>query len=263
VVLQMDCDTVTSLAAIAFFAGFFDAIAGGGGLITLPALFLTGMDPVAAIGTNKFQAAAASVSAAVAFVRRRLVDWREGKLLMPLAMLGGMAGALFVSLVNKRWLEAAVPLLLMGVAAYFLFNPALRQSMGKARLSITAFSLAVAPLLGFYDGVFGPGVGSFFMVGWVLLCGLPTMRAMGYTKLGNAACNLGALSVFMIKGVIVWPLALAMAAAAFAGAQVGARCAVRVGPRLVRPMIVLVCIALAIKLLSAPANPLRQMIAAW
>lgn len=246
----MDFSTIIGLATVAFLAGFFDAIAGGGGLITLPALLLTGMDPVIAIGTNKFQAAAATVSAAITFARKRLVEWKEVKWLIPLAMAGGMAGALFVSWVDKRWLEAAVPVLLIGVAVYFLFTPAMRETAGKARLSIVAFSLTAAPLLGFYDGIFGPGVGSFFMIGWILLCGLSMMRAISFTKVGNAACNIGALSVFMAKGVVVWPLAITMAIAAFAGAQLGARCVVRVGPRLIRPMIVLVCCALAIKLFS-------------
>ena len=83
------------------------------------------------------------------------------------------------------------------------------------------------------------------------------MRAVGFTKLGNASCNIGSLAIFIAKGVVVWPLALAMALAAFAGAQLGARSAVRVGPKLVRPMIILVCCALAAKLISVPTNPLR------
>lgn len=244
----MDFNMLATLAAVAFFAGFFDAIAGGGGLITLPALLLTGIDPVVAIGTNKFQAAAATVSAAIAFAKKRLVEWREVRWLIPLAMGGGMLGALFVSWLDKRWLEMAVPVLLMGVAIYFLFTPTMRETGGKARLSILAFSLTIAPLLGFYDGIFGPGVGSFFMIGWILLCGLPMMRAISFTKVGNAACNIGALSVFMAKGAVLWPVAITMAVAAFAGAQLGARCAVRVGPRLIRPMMVVVCCALAIKL---------------
>jgi len=95
------------------------------------------------------------------------------------------------------------------------------------------------------------------MVGFISLCGLGMMRAMGFTKLANASCNLGSLSIFITKGVIIWPLAVAMALASFIGAQLGARCAVRVGPRLVKPMLIVVCCALAIKLLSAETNPLR------
>lgn len=127
----MDLDAIAGLAIVAFLAGFFDAIAGGGGLITLPALLLTGIDPVVAIGTNKFQAAAATVSAAITFAKKRLVEWREVKWLIPLAMGGGMVGALFVSWIDKRWLEMAVPILLIGVAVYFLFTPTMRETGGK------------------------------------------------------------------------------------------------------------------------------------
>ena len=172
-------------------------------------------------------------------------------------MLGGAGGAFFVSSINKHWLEACVPVLLILVAIYFAFTPKLATEEGRKRISILLFSFSVAPILGIYDGVFGPGVGSFFLVGFVLLCGLGMMRAMSFTKLANASCNLGSLSIFITKGVIIWPLAVAMALASFAGAQLGARCAVRVGPRLVKPMLIVVCCALAIKLLSTESNPLR------
>lgn len=239
------------LPAIAFCAGFFDAIAGGGGLVTLPALLMAGLDPVSALGTNKFQAAAATVSAAATFARQRLVAWHEVRWLVPCALLGGAGGALLVSLVNRRWLEASVPVLLLGIALYFLRGPALDPGRGRFRLSVAAFSFSVAPVLGLYDGLFGPGVGAFFMAGWLLLCGVPMARAMGLTKWGNAASNLGALSVFAAQGAILWPLAMAMAVAAFAGARLGALWATRIDPRWVRRMMVVVCCALAAKLLLA------------
>lgn len=252
----MTWDLIGVLAAVAFCAGFFDAIAGGGGLITLPALFLSGVEPLSAIATNKFQAAAATISATVAFARKGMIEWREGRFLILCGVLGGLSGALLVSSVNKRWLEAFVPVMLIFVALYFSFSSRLLNEARSQRVSILAFSFIIAPVLGFYDGIFGPGVGSFFMVCFVLLCGLGMMRAMSFTKLANASCNLGSLAIFITKGVIFWPLAIAMALASFAGAQIGARAAVRVGPRLVRPMLIVVCCALAIKLLSIESNPL-------
>ncbi len=98
------------------------------------------------------------------------------------------------------------------------------------------------------------------MMSFMFFCGLDMMKAMSFTKLANASCNIGALFIFITKGVIIWPLALAMAIASFIGAQLGARCAVKVGPRLVRPMLILVCCVLAIKLINAEDNPLRVMI---
>lgn len=256
----IDIDVIVMLSMVAFLAGFFDAIAGGGGLITLPALFLAGIDPVSAIATNKFQAASATISATVTFARKGLIEWRQGRILVIFSMLGGASGALLVSVIEKKWLEAAVPILLILVAIYFAFAPKLDLGSGKEKISILLFSLLVAPILGFYDGVFGPGVGSFFMVGFVFLSGLGIMRAISFTKLANASCNLGSLSIFITKGFIIWPLAISMAVASFLGAQLGARFALKIGPRLIKPMLVIVCSILAIKLLNDEKNPLSIML---
>ena len=253
----MSWDVMGVLALVAFCAGFFDAIAGGGGLITLPALLLAGLDPVSAIATNKFQAASATVSATITFARKGLIEWREGRFLVLCGFVGGASGALLVSSIDKHYLEVCVPILLILVAIYFAFSPKLANENRHKKIGILVFSFTVAPVLGFYDGIFGPGVGSFFIVGFVLLCGLGMMKAMSFTKLANASCNLGSLAVFITKGVILWPVAITMALAAFLGAQLGARAAVRVGPRLIKPMLIVVCCALAIKLLSVDSNPLR------
>jgi len=252
----MSWDVIGMLALVAFCAGFFDAIAGGGGLITLPALFLAGLDPISAIATNKFQAASATISATVTFARKGMIEWRQGRFLVVCGFIGGVGGALLVSSIDKRYLEVCVPIMLILVAIYFALSPKLAGEDRRKRIGILLFSFTVAPILGFYDGIFGPGVGSFFIVGFVLLCGLGMMRAMSFTKLANASCNL----VFITKGVIIWPIAIAMALAAFIGAQLGARAAVRVGPRLIKPMLIVVCCALDIKLLSVETNPLRVAI---
>lgn len=251
------------LGAVAMLAGFFDAIAGGGGLITLPALFLSGIDPVAAIATNKLQAASATVSATAAFARKGLIEWRSGWPIALMALLGGGAGALSVSLLPRAALEACVPVLLILVAVYFLFSPKLGNEETRAKVSALTFSALIAPAIGFYDGVFGPGVGSFFMLSFVILLGLGLLRAMSYTKLANASSNIGALIIFMIKGTIVLPIALTMAAGAFIGAQLGARCAVRFGARLIKPLLITICCLMAIKLLWNPDNPLRQAVMGW
>lgn len=158
-----DLYIILALGLVAMIAGFIDAIAGGGGLITLPALLLAGIPPVSAIATNKLQAAAATFSATVSFARKGLIDWKKSLPIAAASFAGGVVGALSVSLVSKDILLAVVPVLLIFVALYFVFSPKLDGSKeGKARMSFFLFGLTVAPLLGFYDGVFGPGVGSFF-----------------------------------------------------------------------------------------------------
>ena len=242
---------------VAFIAGFFDAIAGGGGLITIPALLLAGLDPMTAIATNKLQGAAGSISATASFARKSMIEWREGRFLVLLGFLGGLMGALSVSYVNKQVLEMCIPLFLVLVAIYFFISPWVGCHTIRRPISVAVFSFSVAPLLGFYDGVFGPGVGSFYMVCFVLLCGLPVIRAVSFTKLANASSNIGALFIFLTKGLIVWPIAISMAIGSILGAQLGAWAVVRLGSRMVRPMIVTVCCALAIKLVLMPSNPLH------
>jgi len=260
--LEVDSTLLLALASIALLAGFFDAIAGGGGLITLPVLFIAGLDPLTALATNKFQAASATVSASCAFARRGMLDWRRGRPMALMAFAGGALGALSVSLVPRDLLQAGVPVLLVMVAGYFACSPHLDDSrIRKPRISIALFCVLVAPVIGFYDGVFGPGVGSFFMLACMLLLGQGMLRAVGHSKLLNAACNLGALTVFASTGTILWPLALAMAFCAILGAQLGARCAVYFGPRLIRPLVVCVCCVMATKLLLDAGNPLVEWVA--
>lgn len=256
--MEIEISILLTLVIVALLAGFFDAIAGGGGLLTLPALFIAGVDPLAAMATNKFQASSASASAVWAFARKRMIEWRTDWPMACLSFAGGFAGALSISLLDKAVLESVVPILLIAVAMYFAFSPRLEGQNRRQRMSYIGFTLAVAPVIGFYDGIFGPGTGSFFMVAFTLLLGQHLMQAICRSKLLNASCNLGALSVFTFSGAIIWPLALAMALCAIIGAQLGARCALYFGPRLVKPLLIAVCCLMAIKLLLGDGHPLGE-----
>lgn len=256
--MEIEISTFFLLAIVALIAGFFDAIAGGGGLLTLPALFIAGVDPLAAMATNKFQASSASVSAVWAFARKQMIHWRTDWRAAVLSFAGGVAGALSVSMLDRALLESTVPVLLIAVASYFAFSPKPGDSDRKQRMPRTAFKLTVVPTIGYYDGIFGPGTGSFFLVAFTLLLGQHLMQAICSGKLLNASCNLGALTVFAVDGTIIWPLALAMAACAVIGAQVGARFALYLGPRLVKPLLVTVCCLMAIRLLLGEGQPLGE-----
>jgi uncharacterized membrane protein YfcA len=257
----VDPPVLAALCAVAFSAGCFDAIAGGGGLLTVPALLLAGLDPVTAIATNKVQGASGAVSATAAFARAGQLSWRIGAPTALGAALASVIGALSVRLLARATLDALVPLLLIAIAIYFILSPRLRDADARARMSVAAFSCTLAPAIGFYDGVFGPGAGSFYMIAYVGLLGLGVIKATAHTKLANAASNLGSLGLYAATGAIVWPVGLAMAVFSFAGAQVGSRLALRLGARLIRPMLVVISCAMALKLLSDPANPLRQAFA--
>ena len=258
----VEFELVAALFAVAVVAGCFDAIAGGGGLLTVPALLIAGLDPAAAIATNKLQGAAGTVSATVTFARRGLIAWRSALPFAAVAALASVGGALSVRLLPGRVLDGLVPLLVIGVALYFATARRMGEQDAQARLPAAAFGLAVVPAVGFYDGIFGPGAGSFYMVGFVTLLGHGVIKATAHTKLANAASNLGSLGLFAATGLIVWPLGLAMALGAVLGAQVGSRLAIRLGARLIRPLLVAISCMMALRLLANPANPLRQGLAA-
>jgi uncharacterized membrane protein YfcA len=171
-----------------------------------------------------------------------------------------MGGALCVSLLPRTLLSALVPLLLIGIATYFATARKLRNEDAAARITPAVFALTCAPVVGFYDGVFGPGAGAFYMIGFVTLLGLGIVRATAHTKLANAASNIGSLVLFMSQGAVIWPVGLAMALGAFLGAQAGSLLAMRLGARLIRPLLVVISCAMALRLLSDPANPLRTFV---
>ena len=258
--MVIDPETIAGLFGVAVVAGAVDAIAGGGGLMTLPALLLAGLDPVSAIATNKLQGSAGAVSSTIAFARRRLIHWPDAWKIAVSAGFASVAGALCISLLPRPVLDAAVPILLVGIAVYFATARRMSNEDATARISPNLFALTVAPAVGFYDGVFGPGAGAFYMIGFVTLLGLGVVKGTAHTKLANAASNLGSLALFAIGGHVVWPIGLTMAVGAVLGAQIGSRLAIRLGARLIRPLLVTIACVMALRLLSDPANPLRQAV---
>lgn len=237
------------LVLAAFAAGFIDSIAGGGGLLALPAILLAGAPPVTALATNKLQGLFGTASAAIHYARAGQVDLRSQAGPALLAALAAGGGALLASRLPAEAIRAALPVLLIGVALYFAFRRGLNDEDRAQRLTPSAFNATAVPGLAFYDGVLGPGTGSFYMLGFVTLRGYGLLRATAHTKLLNFASNIGAMAVFALVASPWWLTGLCMGAAQFAGAQLGARLAVRVGARLIRPLLVVTSLALATRLL--------------
>ncbi|RWE85624.1 TSUP family transporter [Mesorhizobium sp.] len=252
--------TVVILGAAAFAAGFVDSIAGGGGLITIPALLLAGFSPVEALGTNKLQGMFGSGSATIHYAAKGHVDLRRQLPSALLALAGSALGALLATFVPGDLLRALLPVLLISIALYFALKPNMGDIDRARRLSPFLFGLILVPIVGFYDGLFGPGAGSFYMLAFVTLAGYGVLKATAHTKLLNFASNIGGFIVFAAAGVVYWKIGLMMGVAQFLGARVGASLAIRNGAKLIKPLLVMVCLALAIKLLADPANPLRTLI---
>lgn len=253
--------TVVVLAFVGLLAGFIDSIAGGGGLLAVPALLSSGLDPLSALATNKLQSTFGSFSAATAYGRARLIDWREAWPMAVTAFAGSIAGAALITVLPTVVLAAVMPVLLILVAIYFAASPRISAEARPARVSTRTFTATAALGVGFYDGCFGPGTGSFFMIGFVALLGFPIMRATAHTKLLNFASNVGGLLFFLLAGGVHVLIGVSMGLGQYIGAQFGARFALRRGARIIRPLLVVVCCAMAVRLLLDPANPLHVMLA--
>lgn len=250
-------ETLLLFALVGLVAGAVDAIAGGGGLVTVPTLILGGLDPISAIATNKLQGTVGTAAATARFARAGALDLRSRETggLAAAAFIGAIVGAGLVSVAPVEAMRALLPALLVAVALYFAFGPRLGDVDRRARLTPAAFAAGVALPVGVYDGVFGPGAGSFYMIGLVALLGLGAARAVARTKLLNLASNLAGLIVFVIAGHVVWSAGLAMSLGTLIGAQVGAGLALRHGVAVVRPLVIVVALLLAFRLALDPAHP--------
>jgi uncharacterized membrane protein YfcA len=247
--MELDALTVILLAGAAFVAGFIDSIAGGGGLITIPALLFAGAGPLVAIATNKVQAIFGAGTAAISYARSGLVSPRTMTRGIVMAAAASALGALVATQIPADVLERAIPVALIGIALFFALKPRIDDSDRHARMSPALFGAIAIPAVGFYDGIFGPGTGSFYMVAFVGLAGYGVLKATAHTKVLNLASNLGAFAVFAVNGAIEWRIGLVMGVAQVAGAWLGSHIAMANGARLIKPVLVTTCIAISLRLL--------------
>ncbi len=247
--MTFEVTTILLLALAAFAAGFVDAIAGGGGLLALPSLLLAGLDPVSALATNKLQGTFGTASATDTFWKKGKLNPRNHIAEVILVFIGASLGVLAIAYAPTHVLNAIMPVLLIAIAIYFALSPRLTDQSSNPRLKPAAFTFGFAPVIGFYDGIFGPGTGSFFMLALVSLFGCGLIDATGRTKLLNFTSNVASLIMFAFGGKIVWTIGLIMGVAQFAGAQFGSHLAIRNGASIIRPLLVVVCIAMAVRLL--------------
>jgi len=257
--MDIGADTIAFLMTAAFIAGMIDAIAGGGGLITIPSLLAAGFPPVPALATNKLQSTFGTAGAVVAFARKGHIDLKRFAAPTIAAFAGSALGAYTLTLIDPGFLAGFLPVLLIAMAIYFMVAPRMSDDDRHSRAGLPLLA-AIALAIGFYDGFFGPGTGSFFTMALVALFGLGLIRAVAHTKLLNFASNLAALAVMVAGGHVLWVPGLAMAVASIVGGQVGAYAAIRFGAGVARPVLILVSLALTAKLLADPENPLTQYI---
>ena len=249
VMATLSYGSIGLLLIAAFVAGVVDAIAGGGGLITVPAFLLAGVPPLQALATNKVQGAFGAATAAVSYAAKGHVQL--GRQLLPAlgAFGAALVGALVVPLIPTDYLRMILPVILIGIALFFALKPGLSDLDRAVRLRPLVFSATFVPLIAFYDGLVGPGAGSFYMIAFVLMAGQGVLKATAHTKLLNLASNLGGLAGFALAGAPLWGLGIAMGVAQMAGARLGALLAMRAGARLIKPLLVITSTSLALRLI--------------
>jgi uncharacterized protein len=240
------------LGSGAFAAGLIDAVVGGGGLIQIPLLLAVfPSTPIAVLfGTNKLASIVGTGGAAIHYARRLDIP-KQIALPATLAALPGAAlGAMAVSLLPPASVRPLVFVLLLLVGLYTFFKPDFGRLEGNGRIrhGVPWFSALLGFLLGFYDGFFGPGTGSFLIFGFVALFGLDMLHASASSKFVNLATNFAALSYFILQDSVMWKVGLVMAACNLVGGQLGARLSLRHGSRFVRLMLLVIVSVLLCKL---------------
>jgi uncharacterized membrane protein YfcA len=244
---SLEFDTYVILFIAAFLASLIDSIAGGGGLLTTPAMLLVGISPLNTLATNKFQSCFGTFTSTYNYYKNGLLTEPRRFLYFFLSFGGSMVGTFLVSRISNEVLESIIPILLISAAVFFILNRGPSTS-NKSSSLIFIFNVIVI-LIGFYDGFFGPGTGSFFVLAFVIIKGISIMEATAITKLLNFASNFAAFIIFALKGYVIWELGLIMAVAQIGGANLGSRFAISNGEKVVRPVLVIVSVLLSIRIL--------------
>jgi len=232
-----------------FAAGLIDSIAGGGGLITVPVLLGIGLPPQVALGTNKLQASFGSGSAMLHFVRAGSVKMDDCWYGILWTAVGSALGVWAVQLLDATLLKLLIPWLLAAIAVYTLFSPRLGAEDSHARLKPGPFYLLFGLSIGFYDGFFGPGTGSFWTVALMMLSGCSMLRATATTKVLNFTSNFVALGFFLAVGQVRFVEGLVMGGGQFLGARVGSKLVIKRGTAFIRPVFIAVVLALVGRLI--------------
>lgn len=243
----------------ALMSGCIDAMAGGGGLISLPALMAAGVPPVMAVGTNKLQSSIGTFGTCVAYARAGHMNLKAYRWPIAAAFVGSVGGAWLLQRVSPSILAGLMPALLIALAAYFTFSPRLSDMDRHSRVGLGVLSLLVG-IVGFYDGFFGPGAGAFYATIFLALGGLGLVRATAQTKAANLASNVAGLLTMIVGGHVLWVAGLAMAVGSIVGGQIGSHLAMRFGSRLIRPLLIIMSLGLTAKMLIDPKNPVHALL---
>ncbi|MGI2260847.1 sulfite exporter TauE/SafE family protein [Shewanella sp. GXUN23E] len=249
--LLSDPSSLAILAAVGFIAGFIDAVVGGGGLLSIPALLTLGLPPHLTLGTNKLASSFSSCMSAWTYYRKQFITpsfWLHAGIA---CMLGAIIGTVTVSVVDNRILEKVLPLIIIIIAIYTALNPKAmgcdkRQPPARPPRRLTQWLHGLP--LGCYDGFAGPGIGAFWTVTASRLYQLPVLHSIGLARAMTFISNVTSLTIFFTLGLVDIPLGLALGGCMMLGAFIGARVAIRFGLPFIRPLFIIIVITIAANL---------------
>jgi uncharacterized protein len=233
----------------AFFAGLVDSIAGGGGIITLPVMLSLGFPPHIALGTNKFQASFGSFTASYYYIKKDVVILKECIAGIIFTLLGSAIGTWTVQQVSSDVLKYIIPFLLVGIIIYSFIKTNLGEIDRRARMNEMIFYFIAGLTFGFYDGFFGPGVGSFWAIAFVVGLGYNLKKATGYTKVMNFTSNVVSLVIFILGGYVIFTAGIVMAVGQIAGSKIGAELVIKRGAKFIRPIFITIVILTTMKII--------------
>lgn len=239
------------LCGAGFLSAFVDAIAGGGGLISVPAYFAVGFPPHFTLGTNKFSSSCSSLTSTIRFTKSGKTDKDILKRILPFTFLGALVGVKTVLLLDSNTLKPIVLILLLGVGVYSFFSKSigLEDNFKGVNKKILIIGSIFSFCMGFYDGFFGPGAGSFMIFGLIKIFGFDFVRASGNAKAMNLTSNLASLLMFAFNRKIYYLMGIPMALFMIMGAYLGSKVAIKEGAKFIKPVFVTMSLVVAAKML--------------
>jgi len=235
------------LIAGSAFAGFVDSICGGGGLISIPVLLMGGFTPVQAIAANKLQGTLGALASTQYYLKKGVIDIHVLCKIAGGAAVGGLLGTIAANVIGNHFMGKIMPMMLIAMAVYFAVSPDVSDQECKPRLGLFVMAATLIPLIGFYDGFFGPGAGTFYLISLISIAGFAITKAMAYSRILNLVSNAASLILFIALGKMVWGAGVAMSLGEVVGVYAGSHLVHKHGARLVRPLVVIACVAMAIK----------------
>ncbi|MGB8455782.1 MAG: TSUP family transporter [Anaerocolumna sp.] len=251
--MNITIHTFLIVCPLVFLAGLIDSIAGGGGLIALPAYFLAGLPPHFAIGTNKLSSCVGTAISTFRYCKNKLVDWQIGIPSIVLALIGSTLGANLTLLVNEKYLKYILLFLLPVVGFYVLRSKSFTDKVNTEplpRQKVYFIACLASFIIGTYDGFYGPGTGTFLILIYTGLARMDIRIASGNTKLVNLSSNIAALVTFILGGKILFLLGITAAVFSFAGNYIGSGLVLKNGHKIIRPIILTVITLLFIKIIT-------------